>query len=109
MAVCFNQAAPPLLQTGPDYRKREQGRDEEARRGRQGEGKGGSGGRMSLPRHHRDERGEAGDMQIQNVQNGEQGSHKCKDFHNGVNCPGNEKMQAEQYREANFIPSKVNS
>lgn len=92
VAVCFNQAAPPLLQTGPDYREREQGRDEEARRGRQGEGKGGSGGRMSLPRHHRDERGEAGDMQIQNVQNGEQGSCKCKGLHNRVNLTGNEKM-----------------
>lgn len=33
VAVCFNQAAPPLLQTGPDYWEREQGRDEEARRG----------------------------------------------------------------------------
>lgn len=45
VAVCFNQAAPPLLQTGPDYRERKQGRDEEARRGRQGKGgKGDSGG-----------------------------------------------------------------
>lgn len=44
VAVCFNQPAPPLLQTGPDYREREQGRNEEGRRGRGqgGEGKGGS-------------------------------------------------------------------
>ena len=44
-AVCFNQAAPPLLQTGPDYREREQGRDEEGRRGRgrRGEGRRGKG------------------------------------------------------------------
>lgn len=91
-AVCFNQAAPPLLQTGPDYREREQGRDEEGRR--RGRGRGGEavGGRMSLPHHHRDERGEAGDMQIQNVQNGEQGSCKCKGLNNRVNCTGNEKM-----------------
>lgn len=38
VAVCFNQAAPPLLQTGPDYTERKQGRDEEARRRRQGKG-----------------------------------------------------------------------
>lgn len=94
VAVCFNQAAPPLLQTGPDYGEREQGRDEEGRggRGRREEGKGGSRGRMSLPRHHGDERGEAGDMQIQNVQNGEQGSCKCKGLNNRVNCTGNEEM-----------------
>lgn len=97
VAVCFNQAAPPLLQTGPDYREREQGRDEEGSRGRgrRGEGRRGGGrqrggGRMSLPRHHRDERGEAGDMQIQNVQNGEQGSCKCRGLNNRVNCTGNE-------------------
>lgn len=46
-AVCFNQAAPPLLQTGPDYR----------------EGGGAS------PRHRGDGRGEAGDMLIQNMEN----------------------------------------
>lgn len=93
-AVCFNQAAPPLLQTGPDYREREQGRDEDGRRGRgrRGEGKGGSRGRLSLPHHHGDERGEAGDMQIQNVQNGEQGGCKCTILNNWVNCAGNEKM-----------------
>lgn len=33
VAVCFNQAATPLLQTGPDYREKEQGRNEEGRRG----------------------------------------------------------------------------
>lgn len=95
VAVCFNQAAPPLLQTGPDYREREQGSDEGEERKRTvrgGEGKRGSGGRTSLPRHHRDERGEAGDMQIQNVQNGEQGSCKSKGLNNRVNCIGNEKM-----------------
>lgn len=93
VAVCFNQAAPPLLQTGPYYREREQGRDEEGRgRGRRGKSKGGSRGRMSLPRHHRDERGEARDMQTQNVQNGEQSSYKCKGLNNRVNCTGNEKM-----------------
>lgn len=99
VAVCFNQPAPPLLQTGPDYREREQGRNEEGRRGRGqgGEGKGGSvcvrvEGGVSLPRHHRDERGEAGDMQIQNVQNGEQGSCKSEVLKNTVNCAGNEAM-----------------
>lgn len=47
VAVCFNQAAPPLLQTGPDYPERgEKGRDGEGRRagGRPTEGR----GRMSL-------------------------------------------------------------
>lgn len=44
VAVCFNQAAPPLLQTGPDYREREQGRDEEGSRGRGRRGEGRRGG-----------------------------------------------------------------
>lgn len=52
-AVCFNQAAPPLLQTGPDYREVE-------------------GGGVSSPRHRGDGRGEAGDMLIQNMENGEE-------------------------------------
>lgn len=94
-AVCFNQAAPPLLQTGPDYQEREQGMDEEGRRvrgKRGGEGRGERGNgrerqrekgwRRSLPQHRGDERGEAGDMQIQNLQNGEQGSCKCKGLNN---------------------------
>lgn len=78
-AVCFNQAATPLLQTGPDYREREQGRDEERRgRRRRRREREAVGGRISLPHHQCDERGEAGDMQIQNVGNGEQGG--CKRF-----------------------------